>query len=166
MKRKENDKEQKLCIKPAVKQDAPILLSLIKELAVYEKLADQVFNSEEAIKKTLFGPKAYAEAEIAYWEGEPAGMVIFFHNYSTFLGKPGFYIEDLFVREKFRGKGIGKALFLKCVHLARERKCGRMEWIVLNWNPAREFYEKMGAYPLEEWIVYRMEQEAMEKLIT
>lgn len=165
MKKNENNKKPKIYIRPAKKQDAPILLSLIKELALYEKLTDQVSNNEESIRETLFSPKAYAEAEIAYWEGEPAGMVIFFHNYSTFLGKPGFYIEDLFVREKFRGKGIGKALFLKCVQLAKERKCGRMEWMVLDWNPARYFYEKMGAYPLKEWLVYRMDREAMEKLI-
>ncbi len=165
MNKSENKKQQKLYIRIAVEQDAPILLSLIKELAVYEKLADQVLNNEEAIREKLFGQKAYAEAEIAYWEDQPAGMVIFFHNYSTFLGKPGFYIEDLFVREKFRGKGIGKALFLKCVGLARERKCGRMEWMVLNWNPARKFYENMGAYPLTEWIVYRMDQKAMKQLI-
>ena len=162
---KKNNKQQKLYIRAALEQDAPVLLSLIKELAVYEKMSNQVVNSEEAIKETLFGSRAYAEAELAYWEGEPAGMVIFFHNYSTFLGKPGFYVEDLYVREKFRGLGIGKALFLECVRLAQERKCGRMEWMVLNWNPARKFYEKMGAYPLSEWTVYRLDQEAMNKLI-
>ncbi len=157
--------QQELTIRPAMEQDAPILLSLIKELAVFEKLAEKVINSEEAVRETLFGPKAYAEAEIAYWDGEPAGMVIFFHNYSTFLGKPGLYIEDLFVREEFRGKGIGKALFLECARLAIERRCGRMEWVVLNWNPARMFYEKMGAYPLEEWVIYRMDVDTLKKLI-
>ena len=91
-------------------------------------------------------------------------MVIFFHNYSTFLGKPGLYIEDLFVREKFRGRGIGKALFLECARLAKERNCGRMEWVVLDWNPARVFYEKMGAYPLTEWLIYRMDEDALENL--
>ncbi|MFA6712167.1 MAG: GNAT family N-acetyltransferase, partial [Candidatus Caldatribacteriota bacterium] len=148
----------------AAEQDAPILLSLIKELAVFEKLADKVFNSEDAVRETLFGPKAYAEAEIAYWDDEPAGMVIFFHNYSTFLGKPGLYIEDLFVREKFRGRGIGKALFLECARLAKERNCGRMEWVVLDWNPARVFYEKMGAYPLTEWVIYRMDEDALQDI--
>ncbi len=155
---------QNLIIRPAVEQDAPILLFLIKELAAFEKLADKVVNSEEAVRETLFGQKAYAEAEIAYWKDEPAGMVIFFHNYSTFLGKPGLYIEDLFVREKFRGEGIGKALFLKCVRLAKERNCGRMEWVVLNWNPAREFYEKLGAYPLTEWVTYRLDEKVLKKL--
>jgi len=160
----ENNSLQKLTIRPAAEQDAPILLSLIKELAVFEKLADKVFNSEDAVRETLFGPKAYAEAEIAYWDDEPAGMVIFFHNYSTFLGKPGLYIEDLFVREKFRGRGIGKALFLECARLAKERNCGRMEWVVLDWNPARVFYEKMGAYPLTEWVTYRMDEDALQDI--
>jgi len=160
----ENNSPQELAIRPAAEQDAPILLSLIKELAVFEKLADKVFNSEDAVRETLFGPKAYAEAEIAYWDDEPAGMVIFFHNYSTFLGKPGLYIEDLFVREKFRGRGIGKALFLECARLAKERNCGRMEWVVLDWNPARVFYEKMGAYPLTEWVIYRMDEDALQDI--
>ena len=164
MNKNENNSLQKLNIRPAVEQDAPVLLSLIKELAVFEKLADRVINSEEAVRETLFGQKTYAEAKIAYWEGEPAGMVIFFHNYSTFLGKPGLYIEDLFVREKFRGRGIGKALFLECARLAKERNCGRMEWVVLDWNPAREFYEKMGAYPLTEWVIYRMDEDSLENL--
>ena len=164
MNKNENNNLQKLTIRPAVEQDAPVLLFLIKELAVFEKLADRVINSEEAVRETLFGQKTYAEAEIAYWEDEPAGMVIFFHNYSTFLGKPGLYIEDLFVREKFRGRGIGKALFLECARLAKERNCGRMEWVVLDWNPARMFYEKMGAYPLTEWLIYRMDEDALENL--
>lgn len=164
MSKNENNSPQELAIRPAAEQDAPILLSLIKELAVFEKLADKVFNSEDAVRETLFGPKAYAEAEIAYWDDEPAGMVIFFHNYSTFLGKPGLYIEDLFVREKFRGRGIGKALFLECARLARERNCGRMEWVVLDWNPARVFYEKMGAYPLTEWVIYRMDEDALQDI--
>ncbi len=164
MSKNKNNSPQELAIRPAVEQDASILLSLIKELAVFEKLADKVFNSEDAVRETLFGPKAYAEAEIAYWDDEPAGMVIFFHNYSTFLGKPGLYIEDLFVREKFRGRGIGKALFLECVRLARERNCGRMEWVVLDWNPARVFYEKMGAYPLTEWVTYRIDEDTLQDI--
>ncbi len=165
MNKQEDQNIQKLYIRPATEMDIPILLFLIKELAVYEKLSDQVINSEEKIKKTLFGNKSYAQAEIAYWGDEPAGMVIFFYNYSTFLGKPGLYIEDLFVREKFRGKGIGKSIFLRCAQLAREKECGRIEWLVLHWNPARIFYEKMGAYPLTEWINYRMDEEAIEKLV-
>lgn len=156
---------QNLIIREAELADVPVLLALIKELAVYEKLSEQVITNEEAIQKTLFGEKAYAEALIAIWKGQPVGMVIFFHNYSTFLGKPGFYIEDLYVKEQFRGLGIGKELLLKCVQLARERDCGRMEWLVLNWNPARKFYEKLGAYPLNEWTVYRLNREAIDKLL-
>ena len=159
------NRPEELKILPVTEQDIPILLSLIKELAVYEKLADQVVNNERALRKILFGKKVYAEAEIAYWKGEPAGMVLFFHNYSTFLGQPGLYIEDLFVKEEFRSKGIGKALLLECVRLAKERDCGRVEWVVLHWNPAREFYEKMGAYPMSDWVNYRLDRKAMNKLL-
>jgi GNAT superfamily N-acetyltransferase len=157
--------QEKLHIRVAEKQDVPVIFALIKELAVYEKMADQVVTDKEAIRETFFGTRAYAEARLATWKGEPAGMVIFFHNYSTFLGRPGLYIEDLYVKESFRGLGIGKALLLECVRIARERNCGRVEWSVLNWNPARRFYEKLGAYPLQEWIVYRLDQEAMNRLI-
>ena len=157
--------QEKLNIRPAEVRDIPVIFDLIKELALYEKLVDQVVTNEKAIKATLFGEKAYAEAYLATWEGRPAGLVIFFHNYSTFLGKPGFYIEDLYVKESCRGLGIGKALFLECVRIAKERDCGRLEWSVLNWNPARNFYEKLGAYPLKEWIVYRLDKKAMDQLI-
>lgn len=162
---KKSNNQQKLNIRRAELSDVPVILALIKELAVYEKLTDHVVTNEDAIRETLFGKKVYAEALLAIWEEKPAGMVIFFHNYSTFLGKPGFYIEDLYVKESFRGLGIGKELLLECVRLARERDCGRMEWSVLNWNPARKFYEKLGAYPLEGWTVYRMDKKAMDRLI-
>ncbi len=155
----------KLIIRSAEIQDIPVIFDLIKELAIYEKLADQVVTNKKAIKATLFGEKPYAEAYLATWEEKPAGLVIFFHNYSTFLGKPGFYIEDLYVKESLRGLGIGKALFLECVRIAKERGCGRMEWSVLNWNPAKNFYEKLGSYPLKEWTVYRLDKEAMDRLI-
>lgn len=163
---KDNKSRGKLIIRKVELADIPNLLALIKELAVFEKLSDQVVTNEEAIRKTLFGEKAYAEALLAIWEGTPAGMVIFFHNYSTFLGKPGFYIEDLYVKEQLRGLGIGKELLLECVQIAKERDCGRMEWLVLNWNPARKFYEKLGAYPLDEWTVYRLDKNAMESLLS
>ncbi len=162
---KEKSNQKKLDIRAAEAQDVPVILALIKELAVYEKLIEQVVTDEEAIRETLFGKRAYAEVQLATWEGGPAGMVIFFHNYSTFLGKPGLYIEDLYVKEAFRGLGIGKALFLECVRIARERNCGRMEWSVLNWNPAKKFYERLGAYPLQDWTVYRLDQEAIQQLI-
>jgi len=161
---KSGNNKNHLTIRETELSDVPVLLALIKELAVYEKLSDKVVTDEVAIRKTLFGEKAYAEALLAVWKGQPAGMVIFFHNYSTFLGKPGFYIEDLYVKEQFRGLGIGKELLLKCVQIARERDCRRMEWLVLNWNPAKKFYEKLGAYPLDEWTVYRMDKNTMDNL--
>lgn len=161
---KKSNIEQKLEIRTAIEEDIPIILDLIKELAVYEKLADKVVTHKEAIKETLFGSRPYAETLLAIWERKPAGLVIFFHNYSTFLGRPGLYIEDLYVKESFRGLGIGKELFLECVRIARKRNCGRMEWSVLNWNPARNFYEKLGAYPLEEWVTYRLDKESIFKL--
>lgn len=157
--------QEELTIRTADIQDVSAIFDLIKELAIYEKLQDFVVTDEESIRKTLFGERAYAEVQMATLKEEAVGMVIFFHNYSTFLGKPGLYIEDLFVKEAFRGLGIGKALFLKCVQIARERNCGRMEWSVLNWNPARKFYEKLGAYALKEWLVYRIDQEVMDKIL-
>ncbi len=159
------DNQKELHIRAAREQDVPVLLALIKELSVYEKMTDQVVTDERAVRETLFGSKSYAEARLAIWKGEPVGMVIFFHNYSTFLGRPGLYIEDLYVKDSFRGLGIGKALLMECVRIALERNCGRMEWSVLNWNPARQFYEKLGAYPLDEWIVYRLDREAMGRLM-
>lgn len=157
--------QEGLEIRAANIEDAPVILALIKELAVFEKLVDFVVADEESIRKTLFGERTYAEAQLAIWKGEPVGMVIFFHNYSTFLGKPGFYIEDLYVKENFRGLGIGKNLLLKCAQIARERDCGRMEWSVLNWNPAREFYEKLGAYPLKDWYIYRMDRQTIDRFV-
>ncbi len=165
MKTKEYNKPEELDIRPVTEQDMSTLLSLIEELAVYEKLADQVVNNETALRKILFGKKVYVEAEIAYWKGEPVGMVLFFHNYSTFLGQQGLYIEDLFVKEEYRGKGIGKALLLECVRLAKERGCGRVEWVTLHWNPARKFFEKMGAYPMSDWVNYRLDRKAINKLL-
>ncbi len=159
------DNLKDLCIRVTKEQDVPVLYSLIKELSVYEKMTDQVVTDEQAVRKTLFGSKAYAEARLAIWKGEPVGMVIFFHNYSTFLGRPGLYIEDLYVNDSFRGLGIGQAIFMACVQIALERNCGRMEWSVLNWNPARQFYEKLGAYSLDDWIVYRLDREAMGRLM-
>jgi len=159
------NKQKDFYIRAAEEKDVLEIFALIKELATYEKLTDQVVTDEKAIKETLFGEKPYAETYLAIWKGETAGLLIFFHNYSTFLGKPGLYIEDLFVKESHRGLGIGKALFLESVRIAKERDCGRMEWSVLNWNPAKNFYEKLGSYPLKEWTVYRLDKEAMDQLI-
>jgi GNAT superfamily N-acetyltransferase len=147
-------------IRKAEVKDVPIILYLIKELAKYEKLEDEVKATEERLKETLFGSNAYAEVILAYYNGKIAGQALFFHNYSTFLAQPGVYLEDLFVLPELRGKGIGKELLLYLIELAKERKCGRVEWVVLNWNsPAIEFYKKMNATPLDEWTIFRLPED-------
>lgn len=152
-------------IKFATKNDAGIILELIKEIAAYEKLADQVEATEAQIINHLFSEKNYAECIIGFENNIPIGFALFFHNYSTFVSRPGIYLEDLFVKEKYRGKGYGKKLLLNLVKIADERNCGRVEWSVLNWNkPAIDFYEGIGAIPMNEWTVYRLNQEAINKL--
>lgn len=153
-------------IKPATKNDAGIILELIKDIAEYEKLSDQVEATKESIIKYLFDEKAFAECLIGFENKVPIGFALFFHNYSTFVSRPGIYLEDLFVKEKYRGKGYGKKLLLSLVKIAQERNCGRVEWSVLNWNkPAIDFYESLGATPMNEWIVYRLNQEAINELL-
>jgi GNAT superfamily N-acetyltransferase len=120
---------------------------------------------EETLSESLFGERRVAEVLIGHREGEPVGFALFFHSFSTFLGKPGIYLEDLYVRPKFRGAGIGRALLVHLAKLARERDCGRLEWSVLNWNePAIGFYETLGAVPMDEWTVYRLTGDALEEL--
>lgn len=152
-------------IEPAHEADAPLIHELICELARYEKLSHEVEGTEEDLRRTLFGPRPFAEALIARFEGEPAGFALFFHNYSTFLARPGIYLEDLFVRPAFRGKRIGKALLVQLAKLARERGCGRIEWWVLDWNVAAiEFYKSIRAQSMDDWTVYRMDAEAIDAL--
>src|SRR5690554_2381961 len=135
---------EKLIIRFAEEKDIPVILRLIKDLAEYERLASEVKASESSLKETLFGNKKYAEILLAEYDGEAAGQALFFHNYSTFLAKPGIYLEDLFIKPEFRGKGIGKALLTRLIHIAKERNCGRVEWAVLDWNePAIQFYKKL-----------------------
>ncbi|MDT8448685.1 MAG: GNAT family N-acetyltransferase [Wenzhouxiangellaceae bacterium] len=154
-----------LTIRPARPGDEPQLIELIRELAVYEKAPDEAVATPELIGRALFGGRPTAEAVIAEWDGDAAGFALWFHNFSTWLGRPGLYLEDLFVRESMRGRGIGKALLLHLAGIARERGCGRMEWSVLDWNrPAIEFYESLGAKAMDEWTVYRLDQEALERL--
>ena len=156
----ETNIKNKILIRESVIDDIPLIFSFIKELAEYEKLAYEVTATEEILKNSLFGKNKYAEVHIAEYEGTPAGQVFFFHNFSTFKGKPGIYIEDLYVRPQFRGKGIGQALLKHVKHLARKRNCGRVEWVVLNWNEsAINFYEKMGAEPMNEWTTYRLSED-------
>jgi GNAT superfamily N-acetyltransferase len=152
-------------IRSAEIKDSKIILKLIKELSLYEKLSHTVINNEESVKENLFGKKKYAEALIAEYENQPVGFALFFHNYSTFVGKPGIYLEDLFVQPEMRGKGVGKKLFLELIKLAKERNCGRVEWSVLNWNkPAIDFYKSMGAIPMDEWTVYRLNEHEIDEL--
>ncbi|HKL52608.1 MAG TPA: GNAT family N-acetyltransferase [Wenzhouxiangellaceae bacterium] len=155
-----------LTIRPAGPDDIDELLALIHQLAVYEKAPEEAVATPDLIHRALFGEQPTAEAVIAEWQGEPAGFALFFHNFSTWLGKPGLYLEDLFVREEMRGKGIGKALLLHLAGIARERGCGRMEWSVLDWNtPAIDFYKSLDAKPQSEWTVYRLDAAALERLI-
>lgn len=152
-------------IRSATPTDVPTIAALIRELAEYEKLAHAVVLDEARLNDHLFGPRPYAECLLAEEGGEPVGFALFFHNYSTFLAKPGVYLEDLFVRPAHRGAGYGKALLVALAKLAVERGCGRMEWSVLDWNePAIGFYKRIGAKPEDEWTVYRLTGEALSTL--
>ena len=154
-----------LSITAACPADVPLILALISELAEYEKLSHEAIATEASLQDSLFGTKPGAEAVIARLDGEPAGFALFFHNFSTFLGRRGLYLEDLFVRPDFRGRAIGKSLLIYLAALAVERGCGRFEWQVLDWNkPARDFYERLGAKANPGWINYRLTGEALLKL--
>lgn len=152
-------------IKPATKKDVPVILSFIRKLADYERLSHEVVATEELLGRTLFGARRTAEVVIGYFNNEPIGFVLFFHNFSTFLGRPGIYIEDLFVEEKYRRRGFGGALLTYTAKLAAQRGCGRLEWSVLDWNePAINFYKKLGATPMNEWTVFRVTGENLNRL--
>ncbi len=158
-------KLSKLIVRLAVPEDIPLILTFIKELAEYEKMSDQVTATEEILSEKLFGVHKYAEVFIAEYEGEPAGQALFFHNFSTFIGRPGIYLEDIYVRPQLRGKGIGKSLLLEVVKLAKQRNCGRVEWVVLNWNePSINFYKSLGALPMNEWTTFRLTEEEIANL--
>jgi GNAT superfamily N-acetyltransferase len=145
-------------IRSAVPADLPAIAQLIRDLAEYERLAHAVVFDEAKLRDHLFGPRPYAEVLLAEDGGAVVGFALFFHNYSTFVGKPGIYLEDLFVKPEFRGKGFGKTLLAGLARLALERDCGRLEWSVLNWNePSIRFYESLGAKPMNEWTVYRLD---------
>jgi GNAT superfamily N-acetyltransferase len=154
-----------LSITAACPADVPLILALISELAEYEKLSHEAVATEASLRESLFGAKPGAEALIARLNGEPAGFALFFHNFSTFLGRRGLYLEDLFVRPDYRGRAIGKSLLIHLAALAVERGCGRFEWQVLDWNkPARDFYERLGAKANPVWINYRVSGEALQRL--
>ncbi|HEY7322329.1 MAG TPA: GNAT family N-acetyltransferase [Candidatus Binatia bacterium] len=154
-----------LQIKSATESDVPVILSFIKKLARYERLSHEVVATEESLRETLFGSRQTAEVAIGYLETTPVGFVLFFHNYSTFLGKPGLYIEDLYVDEAYRRRGYGRALLLYVARLAKERGCGRLEWSVLDWNqPAIDFYKKLGALPMSDWTIFRISGKRLDEL--
>lgn len=140
----------------ANENDVGLILGFIKELAQYENMLKDVVATEDKLKESIFDRKA-AEVVIGEYEGKPVGFILFFHNFSTFLGQPGIYLEDLYVKPEMRGKGIGKIMLSFLAKLALERKCGRLEWACLDWNdPSIKFYKKMGAAPMDEWTVYRV----------
>ena len=154
-------------LRAATPADTPVILACIRGLAEYERLADEAVGTEAQIRETLFGTKPAAEVILAFDGDEPAGFALFFHNYSTFLTRPGLYLEDLFVYPRFRGRGLGKLLLARLAHIAVERKCGRFEWAVLDWNEdAIRFYESMGATQMREWRIYRLTGAALERLAT
>ncbi len=150
----------KLIIRETSREDIPLIFKLIRELAEYEKLSHSVTADEKLLEKNLFGETRYAYVVIAEYEGVPAGQALYFYNFSTFKGKPGIYLEDLYVRPEYRNKGIGKALLNYLIELAKEQDCGRVEWVVLDWNEsAINFYKSLGAEPMDDWIVFRLSGE-------
>ena len=152
-------------LREATEADVPLILSFIRELAEYEKLAHEVVATEDVLRESLFGDRKIAEVILGYYQNESVSFALFFHNFSTFLGQPGIYLEDLYVKPEMRGKGLGKSMLAYLASLARERNCGRFEWWVLDWNePALKFYRSMGAIPMDEWTVQRLEGVALEKL--
>ena len=154
-----------LALRPATVADVALVLAFIRDLAEYERLAHEVVATEPLLRETLFGERPGAEVVIAELDGEPVGFALFFHNFSTFLGRPGLYLEDLFVRPAARGHGVGRALLARLAAIAVARGCGRFEWAVLDWNePAIGFYRRLGAVPLDDWTVQRVTGEALHRL--
>jgi GNAT superfamily N-acetyltransferase len=152
-------------IRNGTERDIPLILQMIKGLAEYEKLSDQVVATEDGLRESLFGAHPAAEVVIGYAGDEPAGFALFFHNYSTFLGQRGLYLEDLFVIPEWRGKGLGRQLLAHLARIAVERGCGRMEWSVLDWNDqAMRVYRGIGATPLDDWTICRITGDALHRL--
>ena len=154
-----------MSVRPAEKRDVGVIMGFIKELAEYEGLAHEVIADEASLERFLFGEHPVAEALIAEFQTTPIGFALYFATFSTFVGRPGLYLEDLYVRPNMRGKGVGTLLLQHVARLARERGCGRLEWSVLNWNkPAIRFYEALGARAMDDWTVYRLTEDHLSKL--
>jgi GNAT superfamily N-acetyltransferase len=154
-----------ISIRPAAPGEMALVLGFIRELALYERLAHEVVATEADLTRALFGPRPYAEVVFACVAGEPLGFALFFHNFSTFLGRPGIYLEDLFVRPQARGQGLGRHLLAWLARTALERGCGRLDWAVLDWNePSIGFYRSVGAVALEDWTTFRLSGSALEAM--
>jgi GNAT superfamily N-acetyltransferase len=152
-------------IERATERDVPVILGMIRALAEYERMSDQVTATEPGLRDALFGARPGAEVLVAYVEDRPAGFALFFHNFSTFLGRRGLYLEDLFVIPERRGGGVGQRLLEELARIAVERGCGRFEWSVLDWNePAIGFYKRLGAQPMNEWTIFRLTGERLRRL--
>ncbi len=152
-------------IRPARVEDVPLILELIRDLATYERARKEVTATEEQLVAVLFGEKPVAEVLLAFERKSPVGFAVFFHNFSTWLGRPGLYLEDLFIKPEKRERGYGRALLVDLAKIALDRGCGRMEWAVLDWNePAIKFYRSLGAKPMEEWTVFRLTRDGIAKL--
>ena len=154
-----------ITLRPATVDDVGLIFDFIRQLAEYEKKTDEVIADEDQLRQSLFGERRVAEVVIASYQEEPAGFALFFHNFSTFLGRPGIYLEDLFVIPKLRGHGIGQVLLSHLAEIAVDRGCGRLEWAVLDWNvDAIRFYERLGAKPMDEWTVFRLTGDSLQEL--
>ncbi len=152
-------------MRPAGVDDVPVILELIRDLAAYERAPDEVTATEQQLADVLFGERPAAEVLLAFEDKSPVGFAVYFYNFSTWLGRPGLYLEDLFVKPERRGNGYGRALLVELAKIARDRGCGRMEWAVLDWNEsAIKFYGSLGAKPMDEWTVFRLTRDGIEKL--
>jgi len=157
--------EKTFFIRESTPDDLPVILQLIRDLAEYERAPHEVVATEEGLREVLFGARPVAEVVLAIEDKTAVGFAVFFHNFSTWLGRPGLYLEDLFIKPDRRGKGYGRALLVHLAKIARERGCGRMEWAVLDWNePAIKFYRTLGAAPNEEWTIFRLTQDGIGRL--
>ena len=157
--------DNKFIIRPGTIEDIKIIFNFIYQLAEYEKLTDEVTTNPEELAKTLFSENTHTNTIIAFYNDKPVGFALYFYNYSTFKGKPGLYLEDLFVIPEMRGKGFGKSLLVELGKIAKKNNCARFEWSVLDWNkPAIDFYKSLGAKPMDEWTVFRLSENEIEKL--